>query len=796
MPGVDTTSQQQTVGPVHDLTRSPARIDTTLAANLPESLHYRVKRILLGPPLVSDDLLGQRLGKPTALAVLSSDVMSSSAYATEEMLRILVPIAGLAAFSIVTPMTAAILAVLAVVTICYRDVVRSYPKAGGSYVVSRDNFGPNVAQVAGAALLISYTITVAVSVAAGADAIISAAPVLGRYAVELSIAFVVILAFGNLRGIREAGRVFAVPTYFFIANMAALILFGLGREAVGDLPKAVPRHGALHLGHASGGLILGVSAFFLLRAFANGSSAMTGTEAISNGVSIFREPQARNARTTLVLMSTILGAMFLGVSVLAALSHAVPFVSGTPTVVSEIGKLVYGSSAAGRVLFYSLQAATALILILAANTSFTGFPFLVSFVAEDSFLPRKLTVRGHRLVFSNGVLLLAGASIALLLATDAKVAALIPMYAIGVFTGFTMAGAGMVVHHWQNREPHWRKGVAVNSIAAAVCAIVVVVFAVAEFTQGAWAVVVIMPLLVFALVRMNREYRIEDAILEEGAAAEACEAKVLRRYVVIVLVDRIDLATARAIQFARTLTPDDLHAVHFNIDHRRAELLMARWQQLGLARLPLDVIDCPDRRLGRAALELAAELTDGETEVSMLLPRRSYGKAWRRILHDQTADHIVEIVSQLPHVNATIIPFHVAPGLKETPFGVEKVLEETAAVDAPGSRRAIRPPSGPIPPGAEPISHLQWRSRAKVAGRVKSIRVCSLGDVPTLECVLIDGSGEAIMLVFLGRRSIAGLHSGTQLTAGGMVGKHRGKLAMINPVYELLSVSETSVGQV
>ena len=421
MTQADTSTEQSIRRPLHDLTRSPVRTDTTLAASLPENLRYRVKRVLLGPPLVSDQLQGQRLGKPTALAVLSSDVMSSSAYASEEMLRILVPIAGLAAFSIITPMTAAILAVLAVVTICYRDVVKSYPKAGGSYVVSRDNFGPNIAQVAGAALLISYTITVAVSVAAGADAIISAAPSLGGYAVPLSIAFVLILAFGNLRGIREAGRVFAVPTYFFIANMAVLIVFGLTREAIGDLPKAGASHGTVPLGHASGGLILGVSAFFLLRAFANGSSAMTGTEAISNGVSIFREPQAKNARTTLVLMSTILGAMFLGVSVLAALTHSVPFVSGTPTVVSEIGKLVYGTSPGGRVLFYALQAATALILILAANTSFTGFPFLVSFVAEDSFLPRKLTVRGHRLVFSNGILLLAGASIVLLLATGAKV---------------------------------------------------------------------------------------------------------------------------------------------------------------------------------------------------------------------------------------------------------------------------------------------------------------------------------------------------------------------------------------
>ena len=428
----------------------------------------------------------------------------------------------------------------------------------------------------------------------------------------------------------------------------------------------MPRHsGTLTLGHAGGGLLLGISAFYMLRAFANGSSAMTGTEAISNAVSIFREPQAKNARTTLVLMSSILGAMFLGVSVLAALSHPVPYTSGVPTVLSEIGRLVYGSSPGGQVLFYALQAATALILILAANTSFTGFPFLVSFVAEDSFLPRKLTVRGHRLVFSNGILVLAAASIALLIATEAKVNALIPMYAIAVFTGFTMAGAGMAKHHWTHRDTHWRKSVAVNGFAAVVCLVVVIVFAVAEFTQGAWVVVVVMPILVYSLTRTNHQYRVEDVVLEEGVAVEACEAKILRRHVVVILIDRIDLAAARAIQYARTLMPDDLRAVHFNIDNQRAERLMERWQRVGLTRLPLDVIDCPDRRLGRAALELAAELADGETEVSILLPRRSYGRAWRRILHDQTADRIVDIVSQLSHVNATIVPFLVAPGIEE-----------------------------------------------------------------------------------------------------------------------------------
>jgi amino acid transporter len=787
--GSDTTTTEQAESPAPHLTRSPSRTDTTLAANLPETLGYRVKRFLLGPPLVSDELVGQRLGKPTALAVLSSDVMSSSAYATEEMLRILLPVAGLAAFKLVTPLTAGILAVLAVVTILYRDVVRSYPKAGGSYVVSRDNFGPNVAQAAGAALLISYTITVAVSVAAGADAIASAIPALTHYVVPMSVGFVVIIAYGNLRGIREAGRFFAIPTYLFIGNMAILIVTGLTLAALGRLGHAPRIHGSQVLGHSNGGLVLGVTAFILLHAFANGSSAMTGTEAISNGVSVFREPQARNARTTLVLMSTILGSMFLGVSILSALTHTVPVLSGTPTILSEIGKFVYGTSPLGRVLFYCLQATTALILILAANTSFTGFPFLVSFVAEDSFLPRKLTVRGHRLVFSNGILLLSVVSIALLLATGATVAALIPMYSIGVFTGFTMAGTGMVKHHLTHRDQHWRKGVAVSAVASFVCFVVVIVFAVTEFTHGAWVVVIVMPILIYGLVRTNRQYRAEDVVLEEGAAVQACEAKVLRRHVVIVLIDRIDLAAARAIQYARTLMPDDLRAVHFNIDNQRAENLIERWQRVGLSRLPLDVIDCPDRRLGRAALELAAELADGDTEVSMLLPRRSYGRAWRRILHDQTADRIVEIVSQLSHINATIVPFLVAPGIEDD---LSLSLPPHASRTATTATTALAFDARQTPlttvAGSTPISNLQWRHPARVAGHVKTLRVQPWSGVPTLQCVLVDGSGEAITLVFLGRRSIPGIRNGTRLVAEAMVGKHDGKLAMINPAYELTSV--------
>ena len=770
--------------------RAPQPAALALSGSLPESLGYRLKRAVLGPPIVSDRLASERLGKPTALAVLSSDVMSSCAYGTEEMLRVLIPIGGLAAFGLVTPLTFCLLAVLGVVTICYRDVVKSYPKAGGSYVVSRDNFGPNIAQVAGAALLVSYTITVAVSVAAGVDAIISVAPSLKHLAVPLAIVFVVMIAFANLRGIREAGKVFALPTYFFIANMAALIVYGLFRYATGDLPHAPHAGGQLPLGTPGGGLFLGVSVFYVLRAFANGGSAMTGTEAISNGVSVFRSPQSKNARTTLVLMSCILGTMFLGVSILAAATHAVPFTSGTPTVVSEIGKLVYGSGV-GQVLFISLQAATAIILVLAANTSYTGFPFLVSFVAEDSFLPRQLTVRGHRLVFSNGIVVLTVASIALLLATGAQVASLIPMYSIGVFTGFTMAGAGMAKHHLHHKEGRWRRSVAVNATAAVVCALVVVVFAITEFTRGAWVVVIVMPLIVFGLVRTNRRYREEARVLEEGAAVAACEVPVLRHHVVVVLVDRIDLATARAIQYARTLSPDELRAVHFNIDERRSELLVSRWRQLGLTRLPLDVIECPDRRLGRAALELAAESANGETEVSMLLPRRTYRGAWGRLLHDHTADRIVETVSQLSHVNATIIPFNVVGGIELDP-GSALLAGETVRRSERDRDRDRDEAQSPTPEiaGATPISELRWRDRAIVAGRIRTMRIQPWSGVPTVECSIVDGSRQTLLIVFLGRREVPGLRTGTVVSVEGRIGTHRGQLAVVNPRYEIHSSSE------
>lgn len=771
----------------------PRPLPPKMALLVPERLGYRLKNKLLGRPLTTETLASERLGRPTALAVLSSDVMSSSAYATEQILTVLVVAAGAAAFRLVLPITLGILVVLAVVTLSYREVIAAYPRAGGAYVVSRENFGPNVAQVAAASLLIDYTLTVAVSVAAGVDALASAFPILQGQGtrVALCVVLVLLLAYGNLRGIREAGRAFAVPTFLFIANMAIMIVVGIFRELAGKLHTIPLSHqpGAVPIGHATTGLFFGASLFMVLEAFANGGTALTGTEAISNGVSIFRQPQARNARKTLTTMALILGSMFLGVTLLASFLHPLPRISGTPTVLSQEAKAVYGSSGLGSVFYYALQFSTTAILALAANTSFTGFPFLASFAAQDSFLPRQLTRRGHRLVFSNGIVVLTAVAITLLVATRANVGSLISLYAIGVFTGFTMAGAGMVQYHRRNQGPRWRLRVWVNGSAAVLSALVDVIFIVTKFTHGAWVVVVLLPSMVFAFIRLHKRYEKEAAVLEEGAA-QACEAPILRRHVVFVLVDRIDLATARAMQYGRTLTPDALRAVHFRIDPRQARAVQEGWYRIGLSRLPLDVIDCPDRRLTRAALELvASQLSDGDTEVSVLLPRRAYEGTLSRFMHDRSADRIAAVVSQLPHVNATVVPFQLTPSkIGVAGAGGEDVDAAMRLADADGidlATDADGAGSFQSVPDTVPIAELSYRRRARVAGQITRVEIQPHGGIQILTATLEDGTGGVTLM--WGRRKVDGVEPSARLVVEGMVGEYEGHLAIRNPAFEFLA---------
>src|SRR6478609_8104361 len=536
----------------------PRPLPPTPEIHLPETRGYRLKTRLLGPPLDTQQLEHERLGIPTALAVFSSDCISSSAYATEEILRVLLPVVGIFAFSLVLPITSALLVVLFFLILSYRETIKEYPTAGGAYMVTRDNFGLLPAQVAGVSLLTDYVLTVAVSTAAGTAALISAIPTFKPYAIPLSLFFIALIAFMNLKGVRESGKIFAVPTYFFIGIMGVMLLIGIYKLITGDLGTIDPVHGMIKAskqGSAADGLFYGAGLAAMLHAFAVSGTAVTGVEAISNGVTAFKKPEWLNARRTLVIMGAILGTLFLGLSFLASHVHPIPFESGYPTVISEVGKQVFGTSTAGTVMFYALQAGTFLILVLAANTSFADFPRLASFHAGDNFMPKQLTKRGHRLVFSTGIISLAVAAAVLLLATGAKVEKLIPLYAIGVFTSFTMSQAGMARHHLREKEPGWRRGLFVNATGAVLSAVVDVVIIVTKFADGAWFIIILVPILVAILVRLNRQYVKEDAELESEAKA-AAEAPILRRHSVIVLVEKLDRSSARAVQYARTLTPD------------------------------------------------------------------------------------------------------------------------------------------------------------------------------------------------------------------------------------------------
>ncbi|MET4647114.1 APC family permease [Streptomyces sp. NPDC058232] len=633
---------------------------------------YRIKRHLLGKPLTTERISDEKLSNRTALGVLASDCISSSAYGSEEMLRVLVPVVGAAAFTLLMPVTGAILFVLLLLTLCYSDVVMIYTRAGGSYVVARENFGPNIAQIASVALLVDYIVTVAVQVSAGTNALISLAHLIGggwtgldHLQLPVSVAVIVLLAYGNLRGIREAGRTFALPAYLFMAAVGLVLVVAGVRGLTGGLPHAdLNAPGVVPLGTPGNGWLYGASLFIVLRSFANGGSSLTGLEAISNGISAFREPQGRNARRTLITMSCVLGVLVLGVSTLAHFTHAVPYTDGTPTVIAQEAHLAFGSGPLGMVGLTFVQLATALVLYTGANTPFTGFPFLASFVAADRFLPRVLTRRGHRLAFSNGIIALTVVSLALLLVTGASVDKLVALYAIGVFTAFTMAGSGLTAYHLRRREPYRRVKIAVNGLAAVISAAVVLIFAVTKFTEGAWLVVVVFPLGVWALMRINREYRREAAALESIQASGADRPRV-RRHLVFVLVDTLDLATLKALRYAHELRPDEIRAVHFSIDEAHGRRLAARWEATAATTVSLELVACPDRRLRHAMKELATRITaDGETSLTVLVPRRLYSNALGKILHRGTGEAMAIALEQLPHVAVTILPFDVSRALR------------------------------------------------------------------------------------------------------------------------------------
>ena len=653
--------------------------------NLPEGVGYTLKRRLLGPPMVNQELDEQRLSNVAALGVLAPDGISSSAYGTEEILIELLK-GGLAvtAFTLILPLTGVVLFVMALVVLSYREVVTVYTRAGGSYVVARDNFGPKVAQIAAVALLIDYVVTVAVQVAAGTAAVASAIPALNNSTLitVISIAIVILMCYGNLRGIREASRSFAVPTYLFSSIVLLMIVTGLVREIFGDLPRnPYPLPGQYTGHHSYSGLIAFGMVFVLLRAFANGGSSLTGIEAVSNAVSAFKPPEGLNARKVLVTEGLILGSLVAGISWLAHATHSAPYTTGVPTVLAQEAHAVFGRHGVGEVLFVAVQAATALILYTGGNTSFNGFPFLANFVAEDAFLPRWLTKRGHRLVFSNGIVVLAVLSCALLAGAGANVNSLVPFYAIGVFTAFTMAGFGMAKYHHTHKEPHWRRKLVINFSAGVTALIVVAIFVLVKFTEGAWLVVIVFAIGVPSLIRLNREYGMEAQVLERiSDRPKPPQAPNYTRRTVFVFVDSFDLATIAALRYARSQRPTTLRAVHFVIDTAQADGLREEWTRAGMD-VVLDFIDCPDRRITRAAAELvSAEAAQPGVQVTVVLPRRSYSPLMGRLLHDRTADKIAAVVSRIPHAAATIVPFDVQSRL-EVLHARQVAQAERAAAD-------------------------------------------------------------------------------------------------------------------
>jgi amino acid transporter len=618
------------------------------------------KRIVLGKPLTSEQLESERLSNPVALGALSPDAISSTAYGPEQIMIELLPRAGMASFVLLLPIIGVILFILLLVSASYRGVVMTYARAGGSYMVARDNFGPRWAQIAAAALLIDYVVTAAVQPAAGTVALCSAIPALHPYHLEITIGVLVLICAANLRGLRQSGRLFAITTYSFVVMITLTIVVGIVREIFSGLPKYNPAHivGAVPV-HQGGGLVMGATVLVVLRAFANGGTSLTGVEAISNTVNVFRAPQGYNARRVLTIMALILGFLLAGVAWLAYVTHATPYLAEYPSMLSEIARAVFGQGLIGNILYFLVQASSAAILFTGANTGFNGFPALASFVAEDRFLPRPLTKRGHRLVFSNGIITLTVLAAGLLLVTRASVNALVPFFAIGVFTAFAMAGFGMSRHHYTHRDHGWHRKVLINLSAGVMSAIVVAIFVVAKFTEGAWLVVVVFPILVYGLIRLNQQYSAEASVLEMSRTERPQLAKYARLRV-FVFVDSVDLAEVEALRYGKGLHAEELTAVHFVVDADHAAQLQERWQHFE-HDTRLRVIDCPDRHLSRAAQELVLRVKKEhpDTKVTVLLPRRTYSAMLGRLLHDRTADKMARAVSRIQGATAIIVPYDV-----------------------------------------------------------------------------------------------------------------------------------------
>ncbi|HLG70920.1 MAG TPA: APC family permease [Chloroflexota bacterium] len=608
-----------------------------------------IRRVLIGRPLATEQQIHERLTKVKGLAVLSSDALSSVAYATEETLLILV-LAGTGAVRFSLPIAGAIILLLAIVGASYRQTIAAYPNGGGSYIVSKDNLGAMPwGLIAAAALLVDYVLTVSVSIAAGVAALTSAFPNLTPYTVEFGVLFIAIIMIGNLRGIRESGNIFALPTYIFIFSIVALIIVGLAKLALGiDMPKEPPTIAPVE----------GLGIFLILRAFASGCTALTGVEAISNGVPAFKPPESKNARATLTWMVVILGVMFAGITILAHQLGIVP--NDQETVVSQIARTVFGTGA----MYFVIQMATMLILVLAANTSFADFPRLSSILARDGFMPHQFAHRGERLAFSNGIIALAVFSTILLVAFGGETDALIPLYAVGVFTAFTLSQAGMVVHHARVRQPGWRTARVINGVGAIATAVVTIIIAATKFIYGAWIVLVIVPIFIAIMAAIHKHYAYVSRVTHEYDPVA-----VKPRKIIVMPVAKLDAVAERTLNFARSMCGpgDELIAVHVTLDVDESELA-DRWAKED-RDVRLVCIESPYRALTRPLLAFIDALSDTDPDafVTVVLPEFVPQHWYEHLLHNHSALALKAALLFRPRTVVVSVPY--IPHDQLTPAG-------------------------------------------------------------------------------------------------------------------------------
>lgn len=632
-----------------------------------------VSHWFIGRPLSTADAPHQTIGKRVGLAVFASDALSSTAYATQEILGVLT-VAGTAAFGYVFPISIAIVILLLIVTISYEQTIHAYPSGGGAYIVSRDNLGESYAQVAGAALLMDYILTVAVSISSGVAQIVSAFPEMDPYRVHIAITAVFLIMLINLRGVKESGTAFAIPTYFFIVMMFVTVGIGLFRYFTGALGTVIDPP-EVHLTET----LAPITAFLLLHAFANGTTALTGVEAISNGITAFKEPRSRNAGITLVWMSIILGILFISISFLTGQIGGVYSHDGE-TIISQLARTIFNGRGT---MYLATLAATTVILLMAANTAFADFPRLSALAAADGFLPRQLTFRGSRLVYSNGIITLSVIASVLIILFKASVTLLIPLYAIGVFLSFTLSQTGMAIR-WRkigrlkegeevvetgsrlHYDAKWRFKMFVNGFGGVCTAIVMVVFAVTKFTEGAWIVLIIIPLLVWLFFTIHHHYKDLAAHLSldkfKGLPAHQT------RHRVILPVSGVHQGTLEALRYARLLS-DDVTAVHISLDAHETEKVQKKWKTWGDG-VRLVVLDSPFRLFVEPLLSYIEEIVESRQPnetVTIVVPQFMPSKRWHNALHMRTADVLRQELLSKHGVVVTDVPYHVHTEEKEQP---------------------------------------------------------------------------------------------------------------------------------